>query len=324
MTVRAWQRTTWAAMRTSGLVEDWKSGFAAQVVLLQALISGNGTHEEMDRRAIACFDQALADLRLGGDDRLRQVLHDYFAWATTTTMSGYHRSADDVPDGLDILRQLGLPLDEIGEVLDGRSSIEALLARHRSYLDRQLAAIRTLRAQLTSMAAVQSGEATSVTDFVELIRKVITVDDTVKRYFSEQQLAEMAERRARHGEATIADVQAAWPELIGRVQAAVDAGVDPASPQAQKMASEWAGLLEQFHGNDEGLRDPLYRMYADNSEQIEQRHVVPPQHRSSSSKPPTRQVNDGSGGPPRAGHRGLLRMNGGIPPASAAGTARCC
>ena len=64
--------------------------------------SGNGSHEEMDRRAIACFDQALADVGLATDDRLGQVLHDYFAWATTTTMSRYHRSADDVPDGLDI------------------------------------------------------------------------------------------------------------------------------------------------------------------------------------------------------------------------------
>ncbi len=64
--------------------------------------SGNGTHEEMDRRAIACFDQALADTGLATDDRVRQVLHDYFAWATTTTMVRYHRSADDVPDGLAI------------------------------------------------------------------------------------------------------------------------------------------------------------------------------------------------------------------------------
>ena len=64
--------------------------------------SGNGPHDEMDRRAIACFDQALADVGLADDERLRQVLHDYFAWATSTTMSGYHRSADDVPDGLDI------------------------------------------------------------------------------------------------------------------------------------------------------------------------------------------------------------------------------
>jgi hemoglobin len=66
--------------------------------------SGNGPHEEMDRRAIACFDQALADVGLADHERVRQVLHDYFAWATSTTMSRYHGSADDVPDGLLIPR----------------------------------------------------------------------------------------------------------------------------------------------------------------------------------------------------------------------------
>ncbi|MEP7016777.1 MAG: group II truncated hemoglobin [Actinomycetota bacterium] len=64
--------------------------------------SGNGPHAEMDRRAIACFDQALADVGLARDDHLRQVLSDYFAWATNTTMSRYHGSAEDVPDGLPI------------------------------------------------------------------------------------------------------------------------------------------------------------------------------------------------------------------------------
>ena len=64
--------------------------------------SGNGPHEEMDQRAIACFDQALQDAGLAGDERLRRTLHDYFVWATTTTMSRYHGSADDVPDGLRI------------------------------------------------------------------------------------------------------------------------------------------------------------------------------------------------------------------------------
>jgi len=63
--------------------------------------SGNGAHEEMDRRAIACFDQALEDTGLTAEP-LRQVLHDYFAWATTTTMARYHDSADDVPGGLSI------------------------------------------------------------------------------------------------------------------------------------------------------------------------------------------------------------------------------
>jgi hemoglobin len=64
--------------------------------------SGNGPHHEMDDRAIGCFDQALEDVGLAGDERIRQVLHDYFEWATRTTMARYHRSAADVPAGLRI------------------------------------------------------------------------------------------------------------------------------------------------------------------------------------------------------------------------------
>jgi hemoglobin len=66
--------------------------------------SGNGPHEEMDQRAIACFDQALVDVGLASNDQLRQVLHDYFAWVTTNTMASYPESANDVPEGLQIPR----------------------------------------------------------------------------------------------------------------------------------------------------------------------------------------------------------------------------
>jgi hemoglobin len=66
------------------------------------LHSGNGEHHDMDRRAIACFDVALADAGLDGDDRLRDVLHDYFAWATTTSMAGFPDGPDEVPDDLPV------------------------------------------------------------------------------------------------------------------------------------------------------------------------------------------------------------------------------
>jgi hemoglobin len=66
------------------------------------LHSGNGEHEEMDRRAIACFDGALEDAGLTADNAVGQALHDYFAWATTTTMTRYPESADEVPAGLAI------------------------------------------------------------------------------------------------------------------------------------------------------------------------------------------------------------------------------
>ena len=67
------------------------------------LHSGEGEHDEMDRRAVACFDDALTDVGIGPDDPVRAVLHDYFAHATTT-MSSFPRSPDDVPDGLRIPR----------------------------------------------------------------------------------------------------------------------------------------------------------------------------------------------------------------------------
>lgn len=66
--------------------------------------SGNGVHEDMDRRAIACFDQAMTDIGVSDEDPVRSVLRDYFAWATTNSMARYHESADDVPDGLRIPR----------------------------------------------------------------------------------------------------------------------------------------------------------------------------------------------------------------------------
>ena len=63
--------------------------------------SGNGPHEEMDRRAIECFDLAMHDVELV-EPALRCVLHEYFAWATTTTMSAYPDGAEGLPSNLTI------------------------------------------------------------------------------------------------------------------------------------------------------------------------------------------------------------------------------
>jgi hemoglobin len=66
--------------------------------------SGHGPHQEMDERAIECFDLALVDAGLAGDERLRDALHDYFAWATNTTMASYPDSLDDIPTEMAIPR----------------------------------------------------------------------------------------------------------------------------------------------------------------------------------------------------------------------------
>src|SRR5215510_8880090 len=63
--------------------------------------SGNGPHEEMDRRAIECFDRAMGDVGVT-NPLLSRVLNDYFVWTTTVTMSAYPQAAADVPNGLHI------------------------------------------------------------------------------------------------------------------------------------------------------------------------------------------------------------------------------
>lgn len=57
------------------------------------------------------------------------------------------------------LRELGLPLEVIGDLLTGEPDLAGLLRDHRAHLDRQLAAIRALRRRLATMvpAGVRQG-----------------------------------------------------------------------------------------------------------------------------------------------------------------------
>jgi len=64
---------------------------------VQRLHAGNGEHEEMDRRALACFVQALEDA--GVPEAVRPTLTAYFDWAIGQ-MAAYPGSADDVPADL--------------------------------------------------------------------------------------------------------------------------------------------------------------------------------------------------------------------------------
>ena len=96
------------------------------------------------------------------------------------------------------------------------------------------------------------------------------MDAMMSKYFDDNQMSQLDRRRAAIGDDAIRKVEQAWPGLIARVDAAVAEGLDPASAQARQLAAEWAGLLEGFHGGDEGLRNSLFRMYEENSAQIEE------------------------------------------------------
>lgn len=90
----------WAAALGGPDAYTGRYGDETEVVRLH---SGEGVHEEMDRRAISCFDAALEDAGIR-DGVLRRVLHDYFAWATTVSFARYPGAREDVPEQRSIPR----------------------------------------------------------------------------------------------------------------------------------------------------------------------------------------------------------------------------
>jgi hemoglobin len=63
--------------------------------------SGNGEHDEMDARAMACFERAIDDAKL--PDEVRAPIAAYFRWSIRR-MAAYPQSAAGVPGGLAFAR----------------------------------------------------------------------------------------------------------------------------------------------------------------------------------------------------------------------------
>jgi len=176
------------------------------------------------------------------------------------------------------LRALGLPLGAIAEALAGAGTLRELLAEHRTRVEAQLRTLRQLAHRLDRLAdAVDRAGDPGAAAVLDAIEEMTTMERTFDTYYTAEQLEQLAQRREQIGERAIADVQAEWPRLIAAVQAAVDAGTDPADPAVQKLARRWMELLEMFHGGDPGLRDSLNRLYAENGEELARQGGPSPQ-----------------------------------------------
>jgi hemoglobin len=77
---------------------SYTDGMGSQSAVVR-MHSGNGEHHDMDRRAEACFAQAMDDAGLPDDPRLRTTLTDWFHWGIGV-MDSHPDDAADVPPDL--------------------------------------------------------------------------------------------------------------------------------------------------------------------------------------------------------------------------------
>jgi DNA-binding transcriptional MerR regulator len=159
------------------------------------------------------------------------------------------------------LRGLGLSLEEIGAALDrDGSDLRAAVSAHLKRVEDELAKLRDLRRRLRGIldAFDRLGEP-STDQLIETI-EVMTMTD---RYYTQEQLDQLAARREALGEEGIAKAQQDWAELIAALDAEREAGTDPADPRVQELGARWRSLIEAFTGGDPGIKASLDRMYAE-------------------------------------------------------------
>jgi len=160
------------------------------------------------------------------------------------------------------LRQLGFPLEQIRELLDRRDGDRAshlhVIELHLARLREQIRAQQRLCDRLERIAErLRAAEEVSADELIRSIEAMTMFE----KYYTPEQLEQLAKRREALGEERIREVEAEWPRLMEEVRAEMEKGTDPSDPRVQALARRWKALIEEFTGGDPGIAASLKRMY---------------------------------------------------------------
>lgn len=157
------------------------------------------------------------------------------------------------------LRGLGLPLDEIRAILDdGGPALLEVIELHAERLRAQVEATRRVVDRLDGIASIL--RANGQVDADRLI-EMMEAMHVAEKYYTDEQLEWLRQRREAIGEQRIREVEAEWPRLMAEVRAKMEAGVDPADPSVQALMERWRGLVAEFTGGNPGVERSLQSFY---------------------------------------------------------------
>lgn len=142
--------------------------------------------------------------------------------------------------GIQTLRQLGVPLAEVGPLLDGGAgALEAALARQIAALDEQMARTQALRERLGVMRLVLAdGRQPPLDDWLASLSMM----SACEQHFSAGELHRAFSRwKPFEGE---------WPPLVRAIRAAMDRGVPTGAAELQPLALRWIDLATGWTDGD--------------------------------------------------------------------------
>ncbi len=164
------------------------------------------------------------------------------------------------------LRQLGLPLADIGHALSGpQQPLADVVDRQIAQLDRDLADAARLRERLlhlrTQLATGQSPDLADWLDTLELMTMY-------EKYFTPEELKTLPLH-------TDPDVLPAWSALVTAVQSAMDRGATPDDADARQLALQWMDMAGRGTGHNPAFLLRLRTMTEDEPGMRERSGITP-------------------------------------------------
>lgn len=146
------------------------------------------------------------------------------------------------------LRQLGLPLADIGASLANQgSTLAALIQRQLQAIQLQITEAVALRDRLSHLQhALQHGDEPELADWLTTLELMTMYD----KYFTADEQNELRERKE---DPAVAATQLAWPVLIAEVKQLMAAATPVTDAAVQAAALRWAALVQQFTGGNPNL-----------------------------------------------------------------------
>lgn len=167
------------------------------------------------------------------------------------------------------LRLMGISLDETKRLLDGAAaSPRQVIDLHLARLHEQMAMQKQLVRRLKALADhLDTAKPLSLEELCKTIEEMMRVE----KYFTPEQLDVMEQRRISVGEERMHTVRDDWNEIIPKVRAAMEKGVDPTSPEILALARRWKALVEEFTGGDPAIAGAVKKMYENDGPALQEK-----------------------------------------------------
>ena len=153
--------------------------------------------------------------------------------------------------GIQTMRQMGLPLSDIGDLLAGDSvAPERIIGQQIRALDQQISQATELRARLTMLRdGLMAGAEPDMGNWLEALALMTTYG----KYFTSAELKQIFTSWNL--------IEADWLVVKELVQAAMDRQLPPDAPEVQALAYRWMALMLHWMGGDMDLLERWGHMF---------------------------------------------------------------